>query len=81
MPRLTTLLVDPKGNLHPLVLNKTLVLVAWQVSGTNYLSNEFLRKQSSLLPRQEGKVLREITNRLGRSGMTGAILEKTHLYV
>ena len=25
----TTLLVDPKGNLHPLVLNETHILVAW----------------------------------------------------
>ena len=25
----TTLLVDPKGNLHPLMLNETHILVAW----------------------------------------------------
>ena len=30
IPSLTSLLVDPKENLHPLVLNKTLILVAWQ---------------------------------------------------
>ena len=71
IPSSTTLLVDPKGNPHPLVLNKTLVLVAWQVSRRDYLSREFLRKQLSLLAGQEGKVLWEITNRPGRSGLAG----------
>ena len=62
IPSSTTRLVDPKGNPHPLLLNKTLILVAWQVSGKDYLSREFLRKQPSLLPSQEGKVVWEITN-------------------
>ena len=68
IPSSTTLLVDPKGNLHPLVLNKTLKLVAWHVSGRDYLSRDLLRKQPSLLPSVEGRVLYEITNQPGRSG-------------
>ena len=75
IPSSTTLLVDPKGNSHPLVLNKTLISVAWQVSGRDYLSREFLRKQPSLLPSKEGKVLWEITNRPGRSGLAGVTME------
>ena len=71
IPSSTTLLVDPKGNPHPLVLNKALMLVAWQVSRKNCLSSEFLTKQISLSPSQEGKVLWEITNRPGRSGLAG----------
>ena len=71
IPSLTTLLVDLEGNPHPLVLNKTLILVEWQVSGWDYLPREFLRKQPSLLPSQEGKVVWEITNRPGRSGLAG----------
>ena len=67
----TTLLVDSKGNPHPLVLNKSLTLVTLQVSGSDYLSRVFLRKQPSLLASQEGKVLLEITNRSGRSGLAG----------
>ena len=43
--------------------------ITWQVSGRDYFSREFLRKQLSLLPSQEGKVLWEITNRFGRSGL------------
>ena len=57
IPSSTTLLVNPKGNPHPLVLNKTLKLVAWHVSGRNYLSRELLRKQPSLLPSVEGRRL------------------------
>ena len=71
IPSSTTLSVDTKGNPHPLVLNKALMLVAWQVSRKNYLSSEFLTKQISLSPSQEGKVLWEITNRPGRSGLAG----------
>ena len=72
IPSSTTLLVDSKENPHPLVLNKTLISVAWQVSGMDYLSNlsrEFLRKQHSLLSSQEGKVPWEIVNRPGKSGL------------
>ena len=65
----TTLLVGPKENSYPLVLNKTLILVTWQVSGKDYLSREFPRKQPSLLPSQEGKVLWEMTNWPGKSGL------------
>ena len=57
--------------IHPLVLNRTLILVAWQVSGSYYLSREFLWKQLSLLPSQEGKVLWEITKWPRGSGLAG----------
>ena len=70
IPSSTTLLLDPKWNPHSLVLNKTLTLVTWQVSGKDYLSREFLRNQS-LLSSQEGKVLWEITNPPGRNGLAG----------
>ena len=65
------LLVDPKRNSHPLALKKTLMLVAWQASGRDYLSREFLTKQPSLSPSQEGKLLCEITNWPERSGLAG----------
>ena len=47
IPSSITLSADPKGNPHPLVLDKTLVLVIWPVSGRDYLSRKFLRKQPS----------------------------------
>ena len=63
-------LVDHKRSPHPLVLNKTrILLVIWQFSGRHYFSSEFLRKQPSLLPSQESKVLWDIKNRPERSGM------------
>ena len=43
--------------------------MAWQVSERDYLSREFLRKQPSLFPNQEGKVLWEIMNRPAKSGL------------
>ena len=35
------LLVDPKGQVYPLVLNKTLKLMAWKISRKNWLRKEF----------------------------------------
>ena len=49
------------------------MLVTWQVSGRDYFSREFLRKQPSLSPSQEGKVLWEITNRPGGSALAGGV--------
>ena len=47
------LLADPSDSPQPLVLNKTLTLVAWKVSGRNRLTEEFLNKQPDLLQSQE----------------------------
>ena len=76
IPTSTTLLLDPAENPHPLVLNETLILVAWQVTGRDYLSKDFLIRQPNLLPSQEDRVLWEITNRPGRSGLAGVIQGK-----
>ena len=71
LPTSITLLVDPIGNPHPSVLNKTFTLVTWQVSERYYHSREFPIKQPSLVSSQEGIVLWEITNRPGRNGLAG----------
>ena len=71
IPSSTILLVNPKGNPHPLVLNKIIILIVWQFPGRDYLSRKFLRKQPSLFLSQEGKELYEITNRPEKSGLTG----------
>ena len=70
IPSWIRLLVDHKRSPHPLVLNKTRIsLVIWQISCRHFFSSEFLRKQPSLLPSQESKVLWDIKNRPERSGM------------
>lgn len=71
LPSSTTLLLDPKRNHYPLLLNKNLTLMAGPVSVRDYLSRESLRKRHSLLPSQEDKVIWEITTRPGRSGLAG----------
>ena len=71
IPSSITVLVDSKGNPHPLVFNKTLILVEWQVSGRDYLSRKIQMKQLSLSPSQEGKALWEITKWPGKSGLGG----------
>jgi len=41
LPDIPNLLTNPLGEIHPLVKNKTLKLVAWTVSGKSYLQREF----------------------------------------
>lgn len=76
LPTTRDLLKNPKGEIHPLVQNKSLRLVAWTVSGKSYLQKEYQQElQSSSLKGEEwGQTL--ITNRPGESGLIGVINEK-----
>ena len=54
------LLKNPKGEIHPLVQNKTLKLVAWTVSGLDYKRKEFQGRLPTLSLNQEDQVLTQI---------------------
>ena len=41
LPQSQELLVDPKGQVHALVVNKTLKLMPWKISGKTWLRKEF----------------------------------------
>ena len=65
------LLRDPKGNPHHLIVNKTLQLSAWMISGKNWLVEKFQRglNHYSLNPDQRGHEL--ITTQPGRILIAG----------
>ena len=70
------LLMGPTGLIHPLVLNHSLTLVAWVVTGNACQSREFQKEQPNLSQWQGERVLYQITNRPGKSGLAGVVKEK-----
>ena len=66
-------LVDPKGQIHPLVLNKTLKLMAWKISGKTWLRKEFQTRLPILSQIPEDQALQLITNRPGKNGLAGVV--------
>ena len=70
------LLKNPKGEIHPLVQNKTLKLLAWTVSGLNYKRKEFQGRLPTLSLNQEDQVLTQIMNRPGVNKLAGVLKGK-----
>ena len=73
LPKLDKLLINPSGQIHPLVANKSLRLVAWTISGKSSLRQAFQSQLSTFCQVQEEKVLRQITIRPGESGLAGVL--------
>ena len=77
LPPLENILMSPSQKPHPLVLQGSLQLVAWMVSGKTSLQKEF---QSKLLsysaPTPGARELRALTIAPGHSGVAGVIREK-----
>ena len=70
------LLNNPKGEIHPLVLNKTLKLVVWMVSGLDYKRTGFQGRFPTLSLNQEDQVLTQIMNRPGVNELAGVLKGK-----
>ena len=48
LPALKDLLQDPAGKLNPLVIQNSLRLMAWEISGRTYLQNEYQKMLPTL---------------------------------
>jgi len=71
-------LANPQGERHPLVLNHTLQLIAWTVSGVDLKQKEFQRNLPTLSQQPEEKVQSLITTRPGISGgIAGVVKNKS----
>ena len=73
IPMYDRILLDPVENTHPLVLNKTLQLGAWLVSGQNWRIKRFHQglQTSSQGPDLQGHEL--ITTQPGRNSVAGVV--------
>ena len=70
------LLKNPKGEIHPLVLNKTLKLVARMASGVEYKRKESQGRLPTLSLNQENQVLTRIMNRSWVNGLARVLKVK-----
>ena len=76
LPMSPGVLKNPKGEDHPLVINKSLALVAWKVTGKPWLSQAFQNGLPILSLTQRDKVHQLITTRPGKNGVVGVIGKK-----
>ena len=64
-------LKNPKGEDYPLVINKSLAIVAWKVTGKPWLCQAFHNELPILSLTQRDKVYQLITTRPGTNGVAG----------
>ena len=81
LPWRKDLLKNPKGEIHPLVQNTTLKLMAWTVSRLDCRSREFQRQLPTLSPSQEDQILMQIMSRPGESGLAGVLEGKLNNFI
>ena len=73
LPALKDLLKDLSGKLNPLVIQNSLRLVPWAISGRTYLQKEY-QKGLPTLSQAIGEHLQlRITSQLGRSGVASVL--------
>ena len=73
LPVLKDLLKDPAGKLNPLIMQNSLRLVAWTISGRTYLEKEYQKGLLTLSQTIGEHLQSSITSQLGRRGMTGVL--------
>ena len=69
LPMSPGVLKNPKGEDHPLVINKSLTLVTWKITGKPWLSQAFQNKLPILTLTQRDKIHHLITTRPGKNGV------------
>ena len=72
LPWRRDLLKNPKGEIHPLVQNRTLQM-AWTFSELDYRRRELQRQLPTLLPGQEDQILMQIMSRPGERRLPGVL--------
>ena len=82
LPQQKSLLKNPKGEFHPLLLNSSLRLAAWLVSGKVKDQQDFQRQLPTLSPELDPKELELVTTRVGESLVAGVVRGKLiHFHV
>ena len=76
LPQDHQFLVNPQQKPHPLVINKSLKLMVWTVSGFGYLREEFQRQFPNLCQISDSQAHWQITIRPGSDGLAGVVQEK-----
>ena len=70
---LPDLLLDSQRNKHLFVQNRKLMLATWKVTGNPLRWKKFQAMQPNLYPSQEYRVLSQVTDRPGISGLADVL--------
>ena len=70
------LLMNPQGQVHPLVENQTLNLVAWKISGKDFLQKAYQQGLQTLSSKPGERALELVMNRPGANGFAGVVNDK-----
>ena len=73
LPPRNASLINPQGEVYPLIANRTLQLAMWTISGKYYLRREFQKQLPDLLQVQDEKVHSQIIIFPGECGLAGLI--------
>ena len=73
LPLSHSLLLNPLGQPHPLVLEGTLLLAAWRVSGIQSNPETFQRRLSNSSPWPGGGAQKSLTTQPGPNGVAGVL--------
>ena len=76
LPMSPGVLKNPKGEDHLLVINKSLAVVAWKVTGKPWISQAFQNELPILSLTQRDRVHQLIITRSGKNGVAGVIGNK-----
>ena len=68
-----TSLINPRGEVHPLMANRTLRLAVWTIYRKDYLKREFQKQLPNLLQIQDEQIYSQITIRPEECGLAGVI--------
>ena len=75
LPPQQDMLMSPQQERHPLVLNRTLSLAAWKISGDERQQQAFQRTLPPWLS-EHGKARRLLTIAPGQSGLAGVVNDR-----
>ncbi|KAK3094975.1 hypothetical protein FSP39_008608 [Pinctada imbricata] len=73
LPPIKNLLTSPEGQAHPLILDSTLKLVAWKVSGEKQEQEDFRMKLQTSWWNHGERELRPLTTPAGNTGVAGVM--------
>jgi len=76
LPPLPAILKNPRGEVHPLVIQGKLHLAAWKVSGDQAKVQTFQKQLKASLKTQDVMELKRLTAVPGKSGLAGVLKDK-----
>lgn len=76
LPPQANLLLSPEGKTHPLIVDKTLTLVVWEISSDQSKCKAYKETQRDYLPQHGAKGHNQLITAAGNTGVAGVLKNK-----